>query len=647
MYDQLLSLKQNVHSIKQENFLLKSKLYQLQLAKAKKNQVMRELQLRIKNPGLQGHLTKENPYLLASLKSKHIEVRRENVKLRKELREFQRDKKLTYINELEGEQRAYTEEVERLEELIESIENEAKYNREEGVKSKTKVQEDSIIKAKEEQKAIATELEECEKEIEQHKRTFEENNKVNENRLKEHDKEIEKYQKRIEEMEKNKSEGVSKAEIEKLKNAKEEEKAKVKQQQKRIAELKNSIQNAEANKEAEFDSLKKKGKKAVTEDKKMPCPVKVVDKLTNKFKQQSITAKDLKNRLFERIEIDEGVTVHELSRIFTRQPCELTIEEGTQLAEFIIRNKVDIENKKLPIIMRERTLLDILEELSMLIMSPQNIHEGNSEESRNIESVKIPSSDQISPLDEERAANIFQDCFIKICNELEKKNKTVEELFSSIGDTKAINGEKKKVIAPKDFLKIIEQKLNLKFDNIEGTCLTKVLAASEEDEFIKLEDIAQIVSDIKANKDDPDKVNLNFNDLDETSMVLLFALTEYMMSSKVAFYSLFENYIYKQDVEVEDEQMTVDLINSNDFFKVMEEIGIGLNENEHENLKLFLCIDPEYPNKLMANKLKKAIEEFAVNEDLREKAYDHYKVLAEDAVSNEDNHNDKKSNRSL
>ena len=59
LYDQLLSLKQNFQSIKEDNFLLKSRLHQLQQSKAKKSQMIKELQMRIKNPGLKGALNKD------------------------------------------------------------------------------------------------------------------------------------------------------------------------------------------------------------------------------------------------------------------------------------------------------------------------------------------------------------------------------------------------------------------------------------------------------------------------------------------------------------------------------------------------------------------------------------------------------------
>ena len=571
---------------------------------------------------------------------------------------------MTYINELEGEQRAYIEEAERLQEMIEHVESQSRGIQGQNIeiiKENVKEQEKGINNAKKELEIMNKELREKEEEIEKYKKETMEKSAMNENMIKEQKKEIEKFQKRLEEMKKTKTESVSKGEIEKLKKSKEDAKNKVIEQEKKIEELKKDIMKIDDSKEDEIKLIKNKGntkntkntKKTNEKSKKVSYPKEVVEKLAGIFKKQGISTTELKNKLFERIEIDEGVTVYELSRILKRQPCDLSQDEALRFAEYLIEKNHEISHTKLTGIMRERPLLDILEDLTSFIMDPQSGLDKSPEVIEGSASNKEILPEHETPIDEEKAIQIFQKCFVKICKKLRQSNKMLEEIFEEVTITKNIGDEKAAMISPEDFIKVLGEKLDLKFDSIESTCLTKVLATSEEDDYIKLDDIIQIMRDFKEDSErqdehgDNEDIDLNFNDLDEISLVLLFALTEYITSSKVALYNLFGDYIYQQDVEVDDQPLKIELINSEDFFDVMAKIGIGMDEKEHENLKEFLCIDQEYSDKLMVKKVKKAIEEFAVNDKLRSKAYGYYKELAENIESEGDNINDKQSNKSL
>ena len=68
-------------------------------------------------------------------------------------------------------------------------------------------------------------------------------------------------------------------------------------------------------------------------------------------------------------------------------------------------------------------------------------------------------------------------------------------------------------------------------------------------------------------------------------------------------------------------------LESSSFFKILNKIGIETEESQHDNLKLFLCIDPSYHDKFSIDKIKMILEEFKNNAQLRERAQKYYNEL--------------------
>ena len=103
-------------------------------------------------------------------------------------------------------------------------------------------------------------------------------------------------------------------------------------------------------------------------------------------------------------------------------------------------------------------------------------------------------------------------------------------------------------------------------------------------EFIRVNDLSQILEDYGIVDEESEEEQtegkgsgqfLNFEELDNISMVLMLALTEYLIQAKVPLYQLLGNAIYKQGVKTKSRQKSVDLINSKDFFAVLEKIGVN------------------------------------------------------------------------
>ncbi len=261
---------------------------------------------------------------------------------------------------------------------------------------------------------------------------------------------------------------------------------------------------------------------------------------------------------------------------------------------------------------------------------PEPQEEGEPGEEKVQEGEEPSQQEEIT---EDQMIEIAQRCFSSIAEKMKKKNVTIAGLFKDAIYKKTVDGEEVDLIAPNDFLSGLK---NLGIADLQGRdyqCLVKMLAANDADQGFRVKDLMQILEDYGIHEegtDDDLAKDMQFDDLDKVSMVLLLALTEYLINAKVPLYDLFGEAIYKQPVQVDDNELEVDIINSEEFFKVLNKIGINTEEKEHDNLKSFLCIDPSYLDKFSVDKLKAAIEEFAMNEDLRKRAQDCYQELVDE-----------------
>ncbi len=235
-------------------------------------------------------------------------------------------------------------------------------------------------------------------------------------------------------------------------------------------------------------------------------------------------------------------------------------------------------------------------------------------------------------MNEDQMIEVAQRCFYAIAEQMSLKKLSIAALYEDVIFKKKVEGEEVELISPLDFLNGL-RKLGIDdFQSLDYTCLVKVLSINDKEKLIRVSDLVQILEDYgitEQNSVEEQLVSeLRFEDLDKVSMVLMLALTEYMVKAKAPLYELFGGTIYKQEVQVDAKQVQVDLVNSTSFFDVLRGIGICAEEREHDNLKRFLCLDANYPDKLMVRKVKRAIEEFAVNEELRAFAQHCYQELA-------------------
>ena len=256
----------------------------------------------------------------------------------------------------------------------------------------------------------------------------------------------------------------------------------------------------------------------------------------------------------------------------------------------------------------------------------ENKNEGNKKDIISNSSKEHLEKNEINPSKEEDSEE----------EKLLQMAKEIFDLISKIFIDKQINVYKyfEKDITKNEGIEVIETNKFLEglknsglkeLSEQEIICIIKVLAADEEAKYIKISDFEQILSDYKLNDSKSNELQgLDFNELDNVSLVILLALTEYLLQGKIHLYNLFEGFIK----EIKDEEgNSYEVISSLDFFKILEKIGIKMEEKEYQNLRDFLSISTENNEFLAISSIKLSIEELASNTELNEKARKFYEEI--------------------
>lgn len=270
--------------------------------------------------------------------------------------------------------------------------------------------------------------------------------------------------------------------------------------------------------------------------------------------------------------------------------------------------------------------------------------EAEQEEEKEKEKAKSESEEKdpeekYVDINEDQMVQMAQACFKAIAERMIEKKISLRAYFGNKIYKEQVDGEEAELISVDDFLQGLHELVNDGIGEVEQACLIKVLGINEDDKDIKLADLEQILNeygiqtvtpkDAAMQKPKP-PVGLRFEELDKISMVLMLALTEYLIKEKAPLYDILGEAVYKQAVKTKKRKKTVDVIKSVDLFEIMYKMGIKTESNEHENLRNFLALNSAHRDLIYVKKLKRTIEQFATNEDLRARAHDCYKELVGD-----------------
>lgn len=279
-------------------------------------------------------------------------------------------------------------------------------------------------------------------------------------------------------------------------------------------------------------------------------------------------------------------------------------------------------------------LLESLNELLTALLTREANPEAKAEEreeDRGGQSIGSTPRKLDESMSEDQKLAVLEQLLTEVAGKLKDRRTTLEELLKSKTYKKVVDGEEVELVLHKDFALAMES-LELKgFGAKERVCLEKLLRPEDVADSFRVKDLTLILDDFLAPKDPNDlSKEMKFEELNKISMVLLLALSEYLSNEDMEVGDLFKDTVYKQLIQIDDEEFQLDVINSPDFFEVISKVGIETNEADHDNLKAFLAIDLNYTTKLSLDKIKAAIKEFSSNEELRNKAHKHYKELLKD-----------------
>eukprot|EP00826_Nyctotherus_ovalis_P015908 TRINITY_DN14563_c0_g1_i6.p1 TRINITY_DN14563_c0_g1~~TRINITY_DN14563_c0_g1_i6.p1 ORF type:complete len:240 (-),score=88.34 TRINITY_DN14563_c0_g1_i6:103-822(-) len=227
-----------------------------------------------------------------------------------------------------------------------------------------------------------------------------------------------------------------------------------------------------------------------------------------------------------------------------------------------------------------------------------------------------------------------------IAERMVQEELAVRTLFAGTVQKEVVDSEETEVVSIEDFVRVISSLEIPNLEQIHYLCLIRVLAANEEQSFIKFGDLIQVLENFSVPENAPKKNegrSLSYQGLDSISKIIMLALAEYLAKSEMSLHELFAGAVYKQLIRAKAKEKKVELINSADFFSILCRIGIKLEDTEHGNLKDFLCLDRNHRDKLYLKKIKRTLDEFATNEELREEAKNYYKELLDNQEEMEQN----------
>jgi threonine synthase len=103
----------------------------------------------------------------------------------------------------------------------------------------------------------------------------------------------------------------------------------------------------------------------------------------------------------------------------------------------------------------------------------------------------------------------------------------------------------------------------------------------------------------------------------------------YLLENNMTTADFFKSVVYQQNVKSKTKQQTLDIMKSQDFFRLLTERGIRKKNNEHTNLKNFLQLSPSFPELMVLKSIKKTLEQMAENEEFMD-------AIREDIMYGED-----------
>ena len=216
-----------------------------------------------------------------------------------------------------------------------------------------------------------------------------------------------------------------------------------------------------------------------------------------------------------------------------------------------------------------------------------------------------------------------------------KEQKLAFSLFFSDVKKIKLDGKNIKVIKMDYFIEKVKSLMYLTEARKES--LMKSLAFTEHEDFVKLRELADFFKihniGTKLYDESIEEIPLNYEELDDMSMMLMLALTKHIDKNDISIYQLFKGFI--RDIDCNEN--IIEVINTKDFFNIMNKIEIMNNSEPYGNLEKFLKLN-ENSDELDFDKIKKLLQIIDNDDELKETIQKKYKDLI---IENEPEENNK------
>ena len=235
------------------------------------------------------------------------------------------------------------------------------------------------------------------------------------------------------------------------------------------------------------------------------------------------------------------------------------------------------------------------------------------------------NTEEVININEEKIIEIAHNFFLKLAKRIRAEEISLMELYGDKLEKIMMEDKEVEVLTPDAFLQGLNV-LGLDLtDSIEYTCVIKILALNDDEKLLKFEYLIEIISDYGVVPGVVETVG-DFKSIDDISLIIVFALSEHLVRNKLDLQDLLGNKVRTQG--------SLKVINSKDFFEIVEKIGVGLEDKEHVKLKELLSIDLANKNTLSLVKLKQLVEEFMKNEQLQDRAIKCYEEMTKNSLGN-------------
>lgn len=279
--------------------------------------------------------------------------------------------------------------------------------------------------------------------------------------------------------------------------------------------------------------------------------------------------------------------------------------------------------------------------------------ESGEPQSQSLEPEAKPTDDLLgggSPeeIDEEEGLTIAENCFGRIASIMESKGISVKQVFEGFISNEILEMEdgseyEIELMSPTGFLEGLKRLGVDELTEIEVQCLMLILVKPELENAIVVADLQMVMENFGIEEkegenasaspepksptlEEPQKTTedngptkkkkFKFENLSAEALSALYDVAKFSQDNDLK--DLFAEASYEQLVKTKKKQNVVEIIESDNFFAILQNVGVvkGLSASAINELEKFFCLDAQYQNLILIKKVTKSTEELLSQEDI-------------------------------